>query len=304
MAQDINLKAVEQSVFGSLPIAHIQRFGKTSLVVKLPEDDHKKERFVAVYRYGSIIFFNVDDTNLEASGIIRKVQKHATEPALAGFERSETFAVHISPDHPVVNTTFSTKDHVSSVVTADYLIVPELDMNGVAVISNIMAQTVALKNYDDIIENLLSNFERINSAVTKTGNFSATDIDFLFKTVAQNNSIYLDMISKIRIKDRADTAWEFVKYENIHYGLKDEFEIEEQFEAIEYKLDLIQQNAEFFLQSLQDENESTVEWFIIAAICLEGVLMIIDMSGLGASFFQNYLLKGSSLATSLVPPPP
>ena len=108
-------------------------------------------------------------------------------------------------------------------VTGDYCMVPELDMNGVAVIGTIMGQTVTLDSYSDTVEELLTNFARINSTVTQTGSFTTGDKSFLFKTVAQNNSIFIDMISKVRIKDRSDTAWNLTKYETIHYGLKEEF---------------------------------------------------------------------------------
>ena len=279
-----------------------------------------------------------DGDHRRTSELVRQVQSHARQPALYGFERAETFAVHVSPDHPAVvygrygssSTTAlhsiggacsalsssrdrphgrrSDDDVVRRVVTADYCIVPELDSTGVAVISNILAQSVALENYDDLMETLIRNFERINQTVTQTGHFPVSDasvVDVLFQTVSQNNCIYLDMVSKIRVKDRADTAWDFVKYETIHYGLKEEFEIDERFECIEYKLNLIQENSEFFLQILQEENASTVEWIIIALICLEGVLMIVEMSGLGQVFFQNWLLADSSILTdSLLPRPP
>jgi len=289
---DIDLKSV-QKVFNKKQGSRIEPFGKTSIVVRLAggdNDGHATERFVSVYRFGSIIFFNVDDPN-EVSSIIAEVQKHATKPTLPVFKRKESFAVHVLDHRPyrVVQPTVSSDEHESSVVTADYCIVPELDMNGVAVISNIMAQSVALDTYNDMIERLLSNFESINQAVTKTGDFAAADVGFLFKTVAQNNSIFIDMISKIRIKDRATTAWDFVKHETIHYGLKEEFMIDERFENVEVKVNLVQQNAEFFLQVIKDENSSTVEWIIIALIFMEGVLMIVEMSGLGGIFFRNLL---------------
>lgn len=330
MAQEIDLDAIIKSVFSSNDV--IQRFGKTSIVVRLAKNDEDKDiyasnrndepasedGYVAIYRFGSIIFFNMDDDHRrnQVSDVVRQVQQHARQPALFGSERTETFAVHVSPDHPAVARSNSSinllrnSNHdqsvVSSVVTGDYCIVPEIDIKGVAVISNILAQSVALENYGDMIEKLLRNFERINQTVQQTGSFPTSDahaINFLFKTVSQNNSIYLDIVSKIRIKNRADTAWDFVKYESIHYGLKEEFEIEERFESIEFKLNLIQQNSEFFLQILQEENSSTLEWIIIALICLEGVLMIVEMSGLGEAFFQSWL-SDSALAMSHLPQPP
>ena len=82
--------------------------------------------------------------------------------------------------------------------------------------------------------------------------------------------------------------------------MKEEFEIDERFDSIEFKLNLIQQNSEFYLQVLQEENSSTVELIIITLICLEGLLMIVEMSGLGEAFFKSWL-AGSDFADSLRP---
>lgn len=130
---------------------------------------------------------------------------------------------------------------------------------------------------------------RINKDVTKTGKFPSSHKDFLFKTVAQNNMIFVDMISKIRIKDRSDTAWKLTKYEPIHYKLKEEFEIDDRFEQIEFKLNLIQQNAKFFLEILQSQKSNSLEWIIVVLIAVECVIMCVDMSGMGENVMAPLL---------------
>ena len=35
----------------------------------------------------------------------------------------------------------------------------------------------------------------------------------LFQVVARNNSLFIDMVSKLGIKDRSDTAWHLSQYE-------------------------------------------------------------------------------------------
>ena len=152
-----------------------------------------------------------------------------------------------------------------------------------------MAQTVALDSYNDTVDELLANFGKINSTVTKTGSFSAADKTFLFKTVAQNNSIFIDMISRVRLKDRSETAWNLVKYEKIHYDMKEEFEIDARFDHIEFKLNLIQKNAKFFLEVLQHQKSNSLEWIIVVLIGVECVIMCVDMSGMGQTMFAPVL---------------
>jgi uncharacterized Rmd1/YagE family protein len=280
IAQTIDLFSLVSTVF-SQNFIRKQLFGKSSVVVQLPpvrEED--TPRYVAVFRFGSVVFLNVPP--LEIAQLVQDIKKYSKEPVPAGFERRESFGILVKPDmlEEVVEEESAGSD--APTVTGDYCVVPELDMNGVAVISNIMGQTVALDTYNDTVDDLLANFASINSTVGKTGKFTSTDKETLFKTVAQNNSIFIDMISKIRIKDRSETAWSMSEYETIHYGLKSEFELDERFDQIEYKLSLIQDNAKFFLDVLQSQKSNSLEWIIVILISAECVLMCVEMSGCGA----------------------
>ena len=124
----------------------------------------------------------------------------------AGFERKEHFEVVVQPS----------LREMAHVVNGDFCVVQELDMNCVAVISNIMAQTVALDSYSDTVDELLAHFASINGTVTQTGNFTEMEKDNLFRVVAQNNSIFIDLSSKLGIKDRSDTAWNLSQYDQVH----------------------------------------------------------------------------------------
>jgi uncharacterized Rmd1/YagE family protein len=285
IAQTIDLFPLASTVF-THNLIRKQLFGKSSIVVQLPPvSEQDPPRYVAVFRFGSVVFLNVSPP--EIAQLVRDIKKYSKEPVPAGFERKESFGILVKPDMLEETTEEESTGPNTPTVTGDYCIVPELDMNGVAVISNIMGQTVTLDAYNDTVDDLLANFASINSTVAKTGKFTSTDKDTLFKTVAQNNSIFIDMISKIRLKDRSETAWSITKYETIHYGLKAEFELDERFDQIEYKLSLIQDNAKFFLDVLQSQKSNSLEWIIVILISVECVIMCTDMSGYGGIIFSS-----------------
>ena len=241
IAQTIDLDQVRHTVL-SQNTEKRKLFGKNSLVVELetPEDDPTAPpRFVAVFRFGSVVFLNVPDK--EAADLTDRIRKLATDTIEPGSERREHFGIMVEPTTGLYNQNVDQEAMLTTpppeqIITGDYCIVPEIDLNGVAVISNILAQTVALDSYNDMVDKLLSQFATINSAVRASGHFKHSDKNFLFRTVAQNNAIFIDMISKIRLKDRSDTAWTMTKYETIHYGLKAEFEIDDRFDQIEFKV--------------------------------------------------------------------
>ncbi|GKY90414.1 hypothetical protein MPSEU_000015200 [Mayamaea pseudoterrestris] len=309
IAQTIDLSPVLSTIFARDFIKK-QMFHKNSFVVQLPPHaPQDPPRYVAVFRFGSVVCINMSPR--ERNELVANIKKlYAREPVLEGSERTERFGImllqpknqqqHLQHDAnnslDGVDEQGSRNNEVSQqqqqtpsrIVTGDYCVVPELDMNGVAVISNILAQTVALDSYNDMVDDMLSQFAKINSSITSSGvanggngKFDASHKQFLFQTVAKNNSIFIDMISKIRIKDRNDTAWNLTKYQDIHSALRDEFEIDDRFDSIEMKLNLIQQNAKFFLEVLQSQKSNTLEWIIVGLIAVECCIMCMDMSGLG-----------------------
>ncbi|KAL9183834.1 hypothetical protein ACHAXT_004690 [Thalassiosira profunda] len=203
--------------------------------------------------------------------MLEQIKKHSVDPISAGFERREHFEVALQPQ----------LETATGNISADRAMVRDLDMNTVGIVSRIMGQTVALDWHNDTVDELLANFSRVNSSVERTGGFSSMERHTLFQVVARNNSLFIDMVSKLGIKDRSDTAWHLSQYEGLHEGMRREFDLDERFTDVEFKLDLIQQNAKFFLEVMHAQKSNSLEWIIIVLISFECVLMILDMSARG-----------------------
>lgn len=279
LAQSLNLAQVISKVFATRGVRRMME--RLSVVVQLPPeqqpfgDEKQSARFVAVFRYGSAVFFNVSPRDI--ADLLWRIKQCGKDPYLSGNERKENFCVHVQP---VI-------EEDDDVVTGEYCVVQELNLKSVDVISNVMAQSVALDSYNDTVDELLANFESINDKVTAgEGALTTADRDQMFRAVARNNSIFIEMVSKVGLKDRSDTAWNLSQYEDIHAGMKEEFDIDQRFEHIEFKLNLIQQNAKFFLEVMAHQKSNSLEWIIIVLIMFECVLMCMEMSGAGPAFFE------------------
>lgn len=207
----------------SPPLRHV--FGRTNIIIQLspppanghPSLSHSVPRYVAIYRFGAVVFFNL--TTKEASRVLEQVKKYAVNPISVGFERREHFEVALQPQ----------LETATGKITADRAMVRELDMNTVGIVSNIMGQTVALDWHNDTVDELLAKFSNVNSSVEKTGSFTSIERNTLFQVVARNNSLFIDMVGKLGIKDRSDTAWHLSQYEGLHEGMRKEFELDERF---------------------------------------------------------------------------
>lgn len=159
--------------------------------------------------------------------------------------------------------------HAAAEIRFDAVVLPGLDVHNLSVIATVMAQSVALDHYSVKVDAMLETFTRLNSSVERTGVFSALEKHALFRLVALNNTLFTEIISKIGLLERSETAWKNVEYTQIWEGLREEFEVEDRFEKIEFKLNLVQLNTKFFLEILANQKSNTLEWIIIVLITLE-----------------------------------
>jgi len=133
---------------------------------------------------------------------------------------------------------------------------------------------------------MLGTFARMNSAVEGGSDLTGEERRALIRIVARNNAVFIDLIGRLGLFDRSDTAWNLVQYDNISTGMQNEFELEGRFSDLEFKLNLIQNNAKFFLEVNAAQKSSRSELVIIALIAVECVLMVADMSGAGTRIFS------------------
>jgi uncharacterized Rmd1/YagE family protein len=260
VAQSIDLTKVVSNVLAAKSVQKTME--RLSCIVQLPPHESPKldhdlddqaaastttvvPRFVAIFRFGSVVFFNVSPQ--DRADLLWQIKQHSFSPVLSGSEHKEKFSVHIQPptamtttdpisipdiseDGTAAATTTTTntlvEDSEPDVVTGDFCVVQELNMKAVDVISNVLAQSVALDSYNDTVDDLLADFERINKAVVVNGSLAAQYRDKMFRAVALNNAIFIEMVSKVGIKDRIDTAWNLSQYEDVSQGLIEEFDIE------------------------------------------------------------------------------
>ena len=95
--------------------------------------------------------------------------------------------------------------------------------------------------------------------------------------MATNNTTLTDLVNNLKLLDRSDTAWNYERYSDLWEDLRKEFELEDRFETLEYKLNLVQHNVKFFLEILQNRKSDTLEWIIIILISGEILVSLWDI---------------------------
>lgn len=103
----------------------------------------------------------------------------------------------------------------------------------------------------------------------------------LYTLLARNNNVIAHVISRLGILEGSDAAWEDYDASSTWEALRKDFEIDSRFKDLSLKVDLIRENAQFFLDMVHNKESHRLEWIIIILI---GVEIVIGLSGLAAGW--------------------
>ena len=280
-----------------------------TIVVNMKSAHHTRPSYAVVYRYGSIVFFNVSDAARKeflsegatrAAAVTRGAQHGVLSKAINQRQKLENVRGNMANASFQDECIQATKEFCSGVkfphcaeeygvavesqidedkwseISGDYVAVKRFDLNSVRVIGSVLGQSVALDHYANDVDTMLHIFTQLNEDMERTGNFSMKK-ERLFQLVATNNTTLTDLVNNLKLLDRSDTAWNYERYSDLWEDLRKEFELEDRFETLEYKLNLVQHNVKFFLEILQNRKSDTLEWIIIILISGEILVSLWDI---------------------------
>lgn len=156
-----------------------------------------------------------------------------------------------------------------SVHLADSISVRSLDARRALVIAHVLAQSVALDACAAHVQRALGTFEAMNEEMLATGSTGSVDKHGLVALVAENNLVLADVVNRLGLRERYDVAWKHAEYGELWDFLRHELELEARFDAVDAKLQLVQDNLKYLLELLQNQKSNSLEWIIIALITLE-----------------------------------
>ncbi|GLE04324.1 hypothetical protein PINS_up013239 [Pythium insidiosum] len=237
-----------------------------------------KDKWIVYFDYGAVVFFNCDQQ------LINTLTKHAKRFCQDVFEMRGHDEELLLVGNPSLDKWSNLSDN--------QITVREIDHINIHVIAGVLAQTVAMEHYERQIEAILSEFEKLNTAVERKGPRGALfgigigdkqterqQHKKLFQIVATNNTLLIDLVSKLRVIDRkrpGDAAWSHTRYHTMWESLVEDFELNERFNNLNFKLELIQHNTKFFLEVLGTHKGERMEWYIIILIAAELLISLYE----------------------------
>ncbi|KAH7295778.1 hypothetical protein KP509_27G065600 [Ceratopteris richardii] len=213
--------------------------------------------FLVVFHYGAAVLGNFRMQE-EEDFYLNLVKKHCLESLDHTEEaRKDDYKIVVRP----ALATWSQAGH-------DNIFLQKLDLDNIRVISSVLAQSVALEHHLRKADGMVNIFSRLNSGMEETGNFTMSRKE-LFQLVASANTTLADLVLRVRLLDRSESAWKDSRYASIWEYLQEEFEMIDRFENMNFKLKTIQKSVEFFLGVLHNRKSNAKEWLIIILISCE-----------------------------------
>ncbi len=210
-----------------------------------------------VFRYGVAVFINV--APLEEATLLAQLQAFAGEP----FARPETEELEITIADDV-----DAETPVGEMVHSSALVVPDLTVERVQVIAEILARSVALGRYEAAVKDSAAAVDSWAQAL-QNGRDARSFQKQLLKNLGGTILIQSAMTSRVEIGDKPELLWERPDLERLYLRLEDEFELQERDKTLERKLALLSSTAEMLINLVDNKHAHRLEWYIIILIVAE-----------------------------------
>ena len=224
--------------------------GKTRVVAS-----YEGDRWIVAYDFGAIVFVNVDAemqrTVLEAYASSAKDDRETTE---------ESISLVIDPAVPQ-ETRF------------DRVVVPALGREVVEIVSFVLAQSAAMEYYERDVDQIFVGLRKASATIAEKGTFHGSEKDML-RFVGSAMITRNEIISTLALLDTPQLAWNAEPLDKLFRALRDLFEIEDRYRALDHKLTVVQDNLSIFVDLTQRRRGLYLELAVLLLIAVEVVLFI------------------------------
>lgn len=253
LTDTIKLKEIDRS-FNSSALTQ----SATKLVYQDGED-----RYYFIYRFGSVIFFNVEPSR--QGMIIEKIKMVVGQKP--DMLTSEEFTVEVRPED-------------KSGVGFERAVLDKLTLERIDLMALILAQSTALEYFEIKVDDLLRQTGDIGQSLRQRGRLLRGGSE-IKKFIGHCITTKQELVASLYLLDKPDEIWNDQSLDSLYREAVDMFELKDRYKTLDYKLRMIQENLELISNLLQHRNANSLEWAIIILIAVEIVLFV----------FQLFVLK-------------
>jgi uncharacterized Rmd1/YagE family protein len=221
----------------------------------LVQADPKK--FVGVFDYGSIVFFNVNAE--EQKNLLDQLIPHAYRLNKTVSEDDFTLTVGQKARNPEGTEELVIKDFTRDIAL---------------VVGTVLSRSVSVEYYEKVVNNALAQIEEPMAALQHTGRIPWKERE-LTRRVGFALSVEQELAYTLAVLDDPDIVWDGGKrIEELYRDLKRQFDLDDRIKILQEKVSIISRSSTFVISRLEAQRSQMLEWIIILLIVFEIMLVV------------------------------
>lgn len=216
-----------------------------------------KDAFMVVYKYGSVTFVNVEED--QQKELTTFLKDYAILPSSNSTHIHDDLVISVDSN---IKSWFKFK--------RDELHVQLLNLNNINIISAVLARSVALRNREKMVDEVLDQFKKLNEIIIKNnGYIRRAEEKLLIPVIAQANAMQCDVLLNLKLFEQPNLVWNVAQYSDMYERLNDDFEIDERYQLMTEKLEFISNSSKFYMETRHSGKSEIAEILIIILIMTE-----------------------------------
>lgn len=218
-----------------------------------------ENKFVYLYSFGSIVFINMEYHEIQ--DVINYIKD--IDPNLKNNSPKE---------HDTYKLVIDSDDEYA--LYNDMMTSNEFKPYYLDILSLVLAKSIALRKIEIDTDNLLDSFEDIIDYLD-TGKFNMSE-EQIAKTSAKILRFKYNTISYLMLLEKPKAAWENEDIENFFIQLASLFEINDRYEKISHKSEVLHDITEVFATVTHEKRGTKLEIMVIILILFELIISIVE----------------------------
>jgi required for meiotic nuclear division protein 1 len=249
-------------------LAFAENFDLKPMAARLPEGRLSAQELrlacagggvLFAYPFGAVVFQDVPPQARD-----EELRRLRPEPAPPQVVR-EDFTVREEPGAPIR-------------LADATLIVDELTPARAGIVALTVAQSAAMEYYEHIVERLGARTAALVDRLAAKGTVPQRTRP-LHRFIGEAIAARSEVLSVLHLLDKPEATWDDPGMDQIYDDLRDEFDLGERHEAMEFKLRSAQEALELILDVARDRRLVLLEVAIVVLIVLEVILGLLKAGG-------------------------
>jgi uncharacterized Rmd1/YagE family protein len=149
----------------------------------------------------------------------------------------------------------------------------QLTLDKLRLVSLLLAQSVALDQFDIDVSAALARFQPVVHAMRELGQLSLQYAEVL-KIVGFTMDVRINVLGSLALFDDPPETWENEALDRLHHSLYHQFDLQRRLEAINQKLAYLTDAAATVMGVLTSRTSHRMEWIIIVLIFIETAFFV------------------------------